>query len=122
VLAVQVGTVVKFPNDDVVFHNVFSFHDGKKFNLGMYPVGAVKNVLFDSPGLSRVFCNIHPQMSAYVMAVETPFFAVSDAKGDFVIHDLPRGTYVYHAWRAGGDILTGHVDAGSSDRLVVAWP
>jgi plastocyanin len=122
VLAVQVGTSVRFPNDDLVFHNVFSFHDGKKFNLGMYPVGAVKNVLFDSPGLSRVFCNIHPQMAAYVMAVDTPFFAVSDDKGAFVVHGLPRGTYAYHAWRPGGAILDGQVTAGGTDRLVVQWP
>ncbi len=88
VLAVQVGTTVKFPNDDRVFHNVFSFHDGHKFDLGLYPVGAVKQVPFDRPGLSRIFCNIHPKMAAYVMVVDTPYFAVSDQAG--ALHDSRR--------------------------------
>jgi plastocyanin len=121
VLAVRVGTRVTFPNDDLVFHNVFSFHDGKTFDLGLYPVGAVKHVLFDRPGLSRVFCNIHPQMAAYVMAVDTPFFAVSDDRGSFVIHGLPRGTYTYHAWRAGSAVLSDAVTVGAGDRLRVQW-
>jgi plastocyanin len=122
VLAVRVGTIVKLPNDDLVFHNVFSFHDGKKFDLGLYPVGSVKEVHFDRPGLSRVFCNIHSQMSAYVMAVDTPFFAVSDRQGQFVIHGLPPGTYTYHAWRPGGGILDARVTVAGADRLLVEWP
>src|SRR5215213_328354 len=70
VLAVQVGTSVSFPNSDSVFHNVFSFKDGKKFDLGMYPARVkAKPVVFDKPGLSRIFCNIHPHMAAYVMDV-----------------------------------------------------
>ena len=69
VLAVRVGTTVKFPNNDRVFHNVFSFHDGKKFDLGVYPVGAVKYVTFDRAGVSRLFCNIHPNMAGYVVVV-----------------------------------------------------
>ena len=63
ILVVQVGTIVDFPNHDRVFHNVFSFHDGKKFDLGLYPVGTLRKVRFDHPGLSRIFCNIHPNMS-----------------------------------------------------------
>jgi plastocyanin len=122
VLAVQVGTVVKFPNGDRVFHNVFSFHDGQKFDLGVYPVGAVKRVPFDTPGLSRIFCNIHPQMTAYVMAVETPYFAVSDASGRFVIRGVPAGSYRYHAWRAGGALLEDSVSVGSGSALQVRWP
>jgi len=122
VLAVQVGTVVKFPNGDRVFHNVFSFHDGQKFDLGIYPVGAVKRVPFDTPGLSRIFCNIHPQMTAYVMAVETPYFAVTDAAGHFVIHGVPAGSYRYHAWRAGGVLLEDSVTVGSGSALQVRWP
>jgi hypothetical protein len=59
------------PNNDRVFHNVFSFKDGKRFDLGLYPVGTSKIVDFDKPGLSRIFCNIHPTMAAYVIAVES---------------------------------------------------
>jgi plastocyanin len=121
VLAIQVGTRVEFPNDDRVFHNVFSFHDGKRFDLGLYPVGTVKYVPFDQPGLSRIFCNIHPQMAAYVMAVDTPFFAVTDAGGQFVIHDLPSGSHPFHAWRPGGTTIDGTTTDGASE-LEVRWP
>ena len=120
VLAVRVGTAVEFPNNDRVFHNVFSFRDGKVFNLGMYPVGAVKRVTFDRPGLSRIFCNIHPGMAAYVMAVASPYFAVSDETGAFTINTVETGTYTYHAWRAGGADLTGTWTAGTD--LAVEWP
>jgi plastocyanin len=122
VLAVQMGTRVKFPNDDRVFHNVFSFHDGKKFNLGLYPVGAVKYVPFDRPGLSRIFCNIHPQMAAYVMVVDTPYFAVSDQAGHFVIRGVPPGVYTSHAWRPGGPLLNDSVVVGPDALVQIRWP
>lgn len=121
VLAVQVGTQVKFPNNDRVFHNVFSTHESNKFDLGLYPVGTVKHLPFDRPGLSRVFCSIHPQMAAYVMVLETPYFAVSDARGRFVIRDVPAGAYRYHAWRPGSDILTNSVVVGADTELHVRW-
>ena len=121
VLAVRVGTTVKFPNGDRVFHNVFSFQDGKKFDLGLYPVGAVKYVRFDQPGVSRLFCNIHPKMAAYVVAVDSPYFATTDEHGAFRI-DAPPGTYTYHAWRAGGDILKGRVTVADGAPLNIEWP
>jgi plastocyanin len=122
VLVVQVGTRVKFPNDDRVFHNVFSFHDGAKFDLGLYPVGTVREVPFDRPGLSRVFCNIHPQMAAYVMVVDTPYFAVSGRAGGFTIRQIPYGVFHYHAWRAGGSILNDEVNVGADEPFEVRWP
>ena len=103
VLAVRIGTIVEFPNNDRVFHNVFSFHNAKRFDLGMYPVGSSKRITFDREGLSRVFCNIHPGMAAYVMVVNSPYFAVSDRQGGFSIPAVPPGRYTYHAWRAGAD-------------------
>jgi plastocyanin len=121
VLVVQVGTRVKFPNDDRVFHNVFSYHDGKRFDLGLYPVGAVKYVPFDQPGLSRIFCNIHPQMAAYVMVVDTPFFSVSDETGRFVIAGVPAGEYAAHAWRPGGPILNLALVVGAATTVDVRW-
>ena len=129
VLAVRVGTLVDFPNNDRVLHNVFSFRDGKVFDLGLYPVGTRKQVKFDKPGLSRIFCNIHPHMAAYVMAVDSPYFAVSGDDGTFAIESVPAGTYSYHAWRPGDTTLAGGTftngangaGAGSAD-LVVAWP
>ena len=89
VMVVRVGTTVDFPNNDKVFHNVFSFRDGKKFDLGMYPNGSAKRIVFDKPGLARLFCNIHPNMAAYVMAVDTPYFAVSNESGAFTIAGVP---------------------------------
>ena len=122
VLAVRVGTTVEFPNSDRVFHNVFSFRDGKRFDLGMYPVGTVKHVTFGEPGLSRLFCNIHPKMAAYIMAVDSAYFAVSDPAGRFLIAAVPPGTYVYHAWRPGGTTLTGSVAVDGNTSLEIRWP
>jgi len=122
VLVVRVGTTVDFPNDDRVFHNVFSFHNGKVFDLGLYPVGATRPVKFDEAGLSRIFCNIHPNMAAYVMAVDSPYFARADESGAFTIPAVPAGSYTYHAWRPGADMeLTGTWTA-TEGALAVSWP
>ena len=121
VLVVRVNTTVDFPNNDKVFHNVFSFRDGKKFDLGMYPIGTSKRIVFDKPGLARLFCNIHPNMAAYVMAVDTPFFALSNERGEFTIADVPAGTYTYHAWRAGGQPLSGSVIVDAERPLEIRW-
>ena len=122
VLAVRTGTVVDFPNDDRVFHNVFSFRDGKKFDLGIYPVGATKQVTFSEPGVSRLFCNIHPNMAGYVVAVDSPWFATSDADGRFSIPDVEPGTYTWRAWRAAGPVVSGSVTVRAGAVLEVAWP
>jgi plastocyanin len=122
VLAVRVGTLVDFPNDDRVLHNVFSFRDGKVFDLGLYPVGTRKQVKFDKPGLSRIFCNIHPNMAAYVMAVDSPYFAVSTEDGTFTIPSVPAGRYTYHAWRSGAaSPATGAFTNGTGAELAVEW-
>jgi plastocyanin len=120
VLAVRVGATVDFPNNDRVFHNVFSFRDGTRFDLGVYPVGARKAVVFDRPGVSRLFCNIHPGMAAYVVAVDTPYFSVSDNRGRFSVA-LPTGTYTYYAWRAGASELTGSINVSGVTPLDIAW-
>jgi plastocyanin len=122
VLVVRVGTKVDFPNNDKVFHNVFSFRDGKKFDLGMYPVGTSKTVVFDKPGLSRILCEIHPHMAAYVRAVDTPYFGLSDAAGAFAIPGVPAGSYTYHAWRPGAAEITGSVTVGAAQPFEVRWP
>jgi plastocyanin len=122
VLAVPVGTRVEMPNNDRVFHNVFSFKDGKRFDLGLYPVGTSKIVEFDKPGLSRIFCNIHPTMAAYVMAVPSTHLAVSDEEGHFVLSRVPAGRYPYHAWRPGGETLSGAMVVASGQPVEVGWP
>jgi plastocyanin len=122
VLVVQVGTTVELPNNDRVFHNVFSFHDGKRFDLGLYPVGTVRHVTFDHAGLSRIFCNIHPNMAAYVLAVDTPYFSVSDDQGRFTIAGVTAGAYTYHAWRAGESELSGPALVDAERPLDIRWP
>jgi plastocyanin len=122
VLAVRVGTTVDFPNEDRVFHNVFSFHDGKVFDLGLYPVGSLKRVVFSEPGVSRVFCNIHPHMAGYVVAVDSPYFSAVDQGGAFTIKAVSPGTYTYRAWRPGGPMLSGTVVIQAESALDVAWP
>jgi plastocyanin len=121
-LVVRVGTRVEMPNNDRVFHNVFSFKDGKRFDLGLYPVGTTKVVHFDTPGLSRIFCNIHPNMAAYVLAVDAAYFAVTDERGRFTIRGVPAGPATYHAWRPGAEPLSGRFVVGASRGLEIAWP
>ena len=98
VLVVRVGSAVDFPNRDPFFHNVFSLFDGKRFDLGLYEAGASSSVRFDRLGVSFLFCNIHPEMSAVVIAVDTPYYGVSDRAGNIAIPDLPDGKYEMHVW------------------------
>jgi plastocyanin len=97
-LVVPVGSAVDFPNHDPFFHNVFSLFDGKRFDLGLYESGTSNSVRFDRPGVSFLFCNIHPEMSAVVVAVDTPYYAVSDHAGNITIPNLPDGRYEMHVW------------------------
>jgi plastocyanin len=98
VLVVPVGAVVEFPNHDLFFHNVFSLFEGKRFDLGLYEAGSTRNVTFDRPGISYIFCNIHAEMSAVVIALQTPYFGVSNAKGEIVIPQVVPGHYTMHMW------------------------
>ena len=97
-LVVEVGTVVDFPNHDPFFHNVFSLFEGKRFDLGLYEAGATNSVRFDKAGISFLFCNIHPEMSAVVVAVDSPYFGISDRSGRVTIAKVPDGRYEMHAW------------------------
>jgi plastocyanin len=98
ILIVPVGSVVEFPNHDPFFHNVFSLFEGKRFDLGLYEAGTTRDVRFDKVGISYIFCNIHPQMSAVVLALGTPFYGISDARGEVVIPNVPIGHYMLHIW------------------------
>jgi plastocyanin len=98
VLAVQLGTRVEFPNSDTIYHNVFSTREGKPFDLGLYPVRETKVVQFRQPGLIRLFCNIHSNMSAFIWVVENPCFDVTDRSGRFRIPRVPGGARVVRVW------------------------
>ena len=97
-LVVPVGSVVEFPNRDPFFHNVFSLFDGKRFDLGLYEAGATNSVHFDRVGVSFLFCNIHPEMSAVVVALDTPYYGISDRAGNVTIASVPDGKYELHVW------------------------
>jgi plastocyanin len=98
ILVVPVGSVVEFPNHDPFFHNVFSLFEGKRFDLGLYEAGTTRDVRFDKIGISFIFCNIHPQMSGVVIALDTPFYGISDQRGEVVIAKVPAGRYTLHIW------------------------
>ena len=97
-LVVTRGSTVDFPNLDPWFHNVFSLFNGKKFDLGLYEAGTTRTVHFDRQGVSYIFCNIHPEMSAVVVVVSSPYFAVAGKNGDFSISGVPPGRYTLHVW------------------------
>jgi plastocyanin len=98
VIVVQVGSLIRFPNKDPFFHNIFSMYDGKRFDLGLYEAGTSRSVRFDRPGVSFLFCNIHAEMSAVVIVVDTPYFAMSDRAGHLAIAEVPNGRYQMHVW------------------------
>jgi plastocyanin len=98
VLAVSVGTIVDFPNNDPVYHNVFSLSDTKSFDLGRYAAGGSKSVLFDRPGIVRVFCDIHSHMNAWILVFAHRYFDVADEDGRYRIEGIPPGTYTVRVW------------------------
>lgn len=97
-LAVEVGTAVDFPNEDPFFHNVFSRLNGKRFDLGLYEAGDTREVIFDTPGICYIFCNIHSKMTSVVVVVETPYFVQLSSPGAFRIPELPFGRYQLNIW------------------------
>ena len=92
-LVIPVGGKVEFPNHDPFFHNVFSLFEGKRFDLGLYESGTTRFVQFDKPGISYIFCNIHAEMSAVILALSTPYFAISNARGEVSIANVTPGRY-----------------------------
>lgn len=101
VLAVRAGTTVRFPNGDDVQHNVLSLSEARPFDLGRYPKGQSKDVLFDKPGLVEVSCDVHAHMKAFVLVVDHPWFAVAKEDGSYVLPKVPPGVYTLVAWKEG---------------------
>lgn len=98
VLAIQVGTTVEFPNSDPMSHNVFSISDAKRFNLGLYQQGASRRVKFDTPGVVELLCNVHLEMSAYLVVVKNRFYAQTGPDGTFQISGVPAGRRLLRCW------------------------
>ncbi|OGG05643.1 MAG: hypothetical protein A3F83_04870 [Candidatus Glassbacteria bacterium RIFCSPLOWO2_12_FULL_58_11] len=97
VLAVQTGTTIGFPNLDPLYHNVFSYSKAKRFDLGRYQQGKSKDITFDQPGVVEVYCEIHENMHAYIMVIDTPYFTKTGKNGEFTL-ELPGGKYKVYAW------------------------
>jgi len=98
VLAVSVGTAVTFPNFDPIFHNVFSNYAGQIFDVGLHAPGTIPRIVMSRPGIVRVFCNIHPSMSAVIVVVDSPYMAVTGANGLFRIDGIRPGEYRLHVF------------------------
>ncbi|MBI4540555.1 MAG: hypothetical protein HY704_13725 [Gemmatimonadetes bacterium] len=122
ILLVPVGTTVGFPNRDPFFHNVFSYSNPRRFDLGRYPQGESKAVRFDAPGIVKVYCEVHKWMRAAIVVVENPHYAVVGADGTFSMPDVPPGRYELVVWHMdrGQKTLRVEVPAQGTVRVEVA--
>ena len=130
-LVIPVGSTVKFPNLDPWFHNVFSLYQGKRFDLGLYQAGSQKSVRFDRLGPSYIFCNIHPEMSAVILAVDSHLIGISDRRGSVSIAGVPPGRYRVHFWyefaadpnqAESREIVVGQQDVSFNRETITAKP
>ena len=122
VLAIRIGTTVDFPNNDRIYHNVFSLSPTRRFDLGRYAVGRSKSVRFDRPGVVRVFCDIHSHMSAFILVFSHRFFAVTQPDGAYQLPPLPPGTYTVVGWHEGDVRATRQVTVRAGETLNVDLP
>ncbi|HEX5483542.1 MAG TPA: hypothetical protein VFZ08_13040 [Terriglobia bacterium] len=118
-VVVPVGSTVSFPNDDPVFHNVFSLSKTKKFDLGYYPRGETRKVKFDQPGVVQVYCHIHSDMSAAILVVPSAFWTRPSADGSFSFKNVPPGSYEIIAWHRSAGIFRYQTTVEARQRRVV---
>lgn len=118
VLAIQTGTTVKFTNDDDIYHNVLSYAETRRFDLGRYPKGEAREVKFDKPGVVDVYCEIHEHMRAFIIVVDNPYFATAGEDGSYEIKNVPAGKYNLVAWHEGFEAVRQEIEV-ASDALKV---
>lgn len=111
VVAVPAGSTVNFPNEDPIAHNLFSLTPGNTFDLGLYRRGPGKPHKFDAPGVVNIYCNVHPNMSAVVHVMATPYYGFADAKGNYSF-DVPPGRYRLTAWNEQGGSTSADIEVG----------
>ena len=124
VVAVTVGSTVEFPNDDPIYHNVFSLSRTKTFDLGRFPKGKSRGERFDKAGIVKVFCQIHSHMAATVMVFDHPWFAIPDEQGEFDLSGVPPGMHQITAWheRLGETTLPLRVEPGHAATIDFVLP
>lgn len=120
-LVIPKNTTVSFPNEDNEFHNVFSYSKPKRFDLGRYPKGESKDVIFEKPGIVKIYCEVHPWMRAVILVLENPFYAIVSEDGSFSIRGIPAGHYDMVVWNIDAGIRKTGVDvpAGSTSELQI---
>jgi plastocyanin len=119
VLTVTTGSSVRFPNGDPILHNIFSTSPGDSFDLGLYGQGEAKSATFDHAGLVRVYCNVHHEMFAYILVLDTPFFTHPQPDGSFELASLPAGPGVLTVWNPRGEVWRQHLDSSAASALAV---
>ena len=119
ILVIPRGSRVRFPNEDPILHNVFSVSAPNQFDLGLYQKGPGKEKRFEQPGLVRVYCNVHHDMVAYILVLDTPFHATPDANGEFALLGLPRGPGKLTVWHEQADPWTMSVDLPQKGPLTI---
>lgn len=123
ILPVQTGTLVEFPNEDDFYHNVFSYSKPKSFDLGRYKKEEKPAAtLFDKPGVVRINCEIHPQMRATILVLDTPYFTTTTTNGSFRLENLPAGKYTLKAWLDEKHVREQTVELHAGDKLHVDFP
>ncbi len=118
-LAITVGSTVSFPNTDPILHNVFSPPGGNSFDLGLFGQGEAKSFTFDTPGLVRVYCNVHHNMVAHILVLDTPHFASPDSNGRFVLNGVPDEPGELFVWHERARLWREKLDASSTEELSV---
>ena len=113
VVAVPAGATINFPNEDPIAHNLFSLTPGNTFDLGLYRKGPGKPHKFEAPGVVNIYCNVHPNMSAVVHVMSTPYYGFADANGNYSF-DVPPGKYRVTAWNEQGGTVTKDIEVGAN--------
>ena len=101
VIAILAGETVDFPNNDKTWHNVYSKGGANDFDLGLYAAGKTRSQKFEKPGVARILCNAHPNMEAFVVVKDHPFFSASDRRGNYEIKNVPLGKLAVEIWHPG---------------------
>lgn len=117
VLAIPAGSTVQFPNDDPISHNLFSLSQGNTFDMGLYRKGPGKSHTFVNPGVVNLYCNVHPNMSAVIHVMPTPYYAFADPGGNFALNDVTPGRYRLVAWNEQGGMTSSNVNVSAAGKV-----